>query len=137
MSIDLKEWNVEDDKFWENEGKSIANRNLWISIPSLLCGFAIWLMWGIITVQMKSLGFTFGKSPEEAMGLLFMLPAIAGLTGATLRIPSTFFIRLAGGRNTIFFTTALLMIPCIGTAIGLQDPSTSFDFFMVPKISDF
>ena len=131
MSIDLKEWNVEDDKFWENEGKSIANRNLWISIPSLLCGFAIWLMWGIITVQMKSLGFTFGKSPEEAMGLLFMLPAIAGLTGATLRIPSTFFIRLAGGRNTIFFTTALLMIPCIGTAIGLQDPSTSFDFFMV------
>jgi len=88
-------------------------------------------MWGIITVQMKNLGFTFGKSPEEAMGLLFMLPAIAGLTGATLRIPSSFFIRLAGGRNTIFFTTALLMIPAFGTAIGLQDPTTSFNFFIV------
>lgn len=128
---DLTTWNVEDEKFWEEKGKKIANRNLWISIPSLLVGFAVWLMWGIITVQMKNLGFTFGKTPEEAMGLLFMLPAIAGLTGATLRIPSSFFIRLAGGRNTIFFTTALLMIPAFGTAIGLQDPNTSFEFFML------
>ncbi len=127
---DLTKWDVENESFWNSTGKKIANRNLWISIPSLLVGFAVWLMWGIITVQMKNLGFTFGKSPEEAMGLLFMLPAIAGLTGATLRIPSTFFIRLAGGRNTIFFTTALLMIPAFGTAIGLQNPNTSFEFFM-------
>jgi len=127
---DLTKWNPEDEAFWEKEGKAIATRNLWISIPSLLVGFSVWLMWGIITVQMKNLGFTFGKSPEEAMGLLFMLPAIAGLTGATLRIPSTFFIRLAGGRNTIFYTTALLMIPAVGTAIGLRDPNTSFEYFM-------
>ena len=127
----ITKWDVENTDFWESTGKHVANRNLWISIPSLLVGFSVWLMWGIITVQMKNLGFTFGKSPEEAMGLLFMLPAIAGLTGATLRIPSTFFIRLAGGRNTIFFTTALLMIPAVGTAIGLQNPNTSFEFFMI------
>lgn len=126
----IEKWDVEDQAFWESTGKKIANRNLWISIPSLLCGFAVWLMWGIITVQMKNLGFTFGKSPEEAMGMLFMLPAIAGLTGATLRIPSTFFIRLAGGRNTIFFTTALLMIPALGAAFALQDPETPFRVFM-------
>ena len=130
-NADLKQWDVEDQGFWDSTGKAIAARNLWISIPSLLVGFSVWLMWGIITVQMKNLGFTFGKSPEEAMGLLFMLPAIAGLTGATLRIPSSFFIRLAGGRNTIFFTTALLMIPAFGTAIGLQNPETSFNFFIV------
>ncbi len=127
---DLTVWDPEDDQFWESTGKKIAKRNLWISIPSLLCGFAVWLMWGIITVQMKNLGFTFGKSPEEAMGLFFMLPAVAGFTGATLRIPSTFFIRLAGGRNTIFFTTALLMIPATGAAIGLTDPNTPFEFFL-------
>jgi NNP family nitrate/nitrite transporter-like MFS transporter len=127
----LEKWDVEDPAFWESTGKSVATRNLWISIPSLLVGFSVWLMWGIITVQMKNLGFTFGKSPEEAMGLLFMLPAIAGLTGATLRIPSTFFIRLAGGRNTIFFTTALLMIPALGAAFALQDPTTSFETFML------
>ena len=115
---DIKEWNVEDGAFWESSGKKIANRNLWISIPSLLCGFAVWLYWGIITVQMLNLGFPFPKDQ------LFTLTAIAGLTGATLRIPSSFFIRLAGGRNTIFFTTALLMIPAVGTGIALQDKNT-------------
>ncbi|MBT3436530.1 MAG: MFS transporter [Oceanospirillaceae bacterium] len=115
---DLKKWDVEDEGFWNSQGKSIANRNLWISIPSLLCGFAVWLYWGIITVQMLNLGFEIDKAD------LFTLSAIAGLTGATLRIPSSFFIRLAGGRNTIFFTTALLMIPAIGTGIALQDKDT-------------
>ena len=127
----LEKWDVEDQAFWESTGKKVATRNLWISIPSLLVGFSVWLMWGIITVQMKNLGFTFGKSPEEAMGMLFMLPAIAGLTGATLRIPSTFFIRLAGGRNTIVFTTALLMIPALGAAFALQDPETPFWTFQL------
>ncbi len=121
----LEKWDVENEQFWESEGKSIATRNLWISIPSLLCGFAVWLMWGIINVQMDNLGFPFTRTQ------LFMLPAIAGLTGATLRIPSTFFIRLAGGRNTIFFTTALLMIPALGAAFALQDITTSFETFML------
>ena len=80
---DIQKWDVEDDAFWESTGKKIANRNLWISIPSLLCGFAVWLYWGIITVQMLNLGFPFAKSE------LFTLAAIAGLTGATLRIPIT------------------------------------------------
>ena len=115
---DIQKWDVEDAQFWESEGRRVANRNLWISIPSLLCGFAIWLYWGIITVQMLNLGFPFAKSE------LFTLAAIAGLTGATLRIPSSFFIRIAGGRNTIFFTTALLMLPAIGTGIALQDKDT-------------
>jgi NNP family nitrate/nitrite transporter-like MFS transporter len=61
MSTNIEKWDVEDQKFWESTGKKIANRNLWISIPSLLLGFAIWLMWGIITVQMLNLGFPFTK----------------------------------------------------------------------------
>jgi NNP family nitrate/nitrite transporter-like MFS transporter len=122
---DIEKWDVEDPKFWESEGKKIANRNLWISIPSLLCGFAVWLYWGIITIQMLNLGFPFEKSE------LFTLMAIAGLTGATLRIPSSFFIRLAGGRNTIVFTTALLILPAIGTGIALQDINTPFWVFQL------
>ena len=122
---EIKTWNVEDEKFWESTGKRVANRNLWISIPSLLCGFAVWLYWGIITVQMLNLGFPFAKSE------LFTLTAIAGLTGATLRIPSTFFIRIAGGRNTIFFTTALLIIPAIGAGIALQDKHTPLWVFQI------
>ena len=125
MSINIKEWDVENQKFWESTGKKIANRNLWISIPSLLMGFAVWLMWGIITVQMLNLGFPF--KPEQ----LFTLTAIAGLAGATLRIPASFFIRIAGGRNTIFLTTALLMIPAIGTGLALQDKDTPLWVFQL------
>lgn len=122
---DIHKWDVEDEKFWESTGKKVANRNLWISIPSLLCGFAVWLYWGIITVQMLNLGFPFEKSE------LFTLMAIAGLTGATLRIPSSFFIRIAGGRNTIFFTTALLMLPAVGTGLALQDQNTPLWVFQL------
>ena len=125
MGQDLRNYTPEDESYWASTGKSIATRNLWISIPSLLCGFAVWLYWGIITVQMINLGFSFEKSE------LFTLAAIAGLTGATLRIPSTFFIRIAGGRNTIFFTTALLMIPAVGAGIALQNPDTPLWQFQV------
>ena len=50
-----------------------------ISVPALLCGFAVWGMWGIITVQMLNLGFPFTQAE------LFTLTAIAGISGATMR----------------------------------------------------
>lgn len=115
---DIADWRPEDAKFWEKTGRHVANRNLWISIPNLLCGFAVWAMWGIITVQMLNLGFPF--KPAD----MFTLTAIAGLMGATMRIPASFFIRLAGGRNTIFLTSALLIIPALWTGIALQDKNT-------------
>lgn len=122
---DLKRWQPEDENFWQQSGRSIANRNLWISIPSLLCGFAVWMMWSIISVQMLNLGFPYSASE------LFTLAAIAGLSGATLRIPASFFVRLCGGRYTIFLTTSLLMIPAFGTGIALQDPNTPFWVFQL------
>lgn len=117
-NADIEKWDVEDAQFWEQKGKHIANRNLWISIPSLLIGFAVWMMWGMITTQMQNLGFSF------TVNQLFSLTALAGLAGATLRIPASFMIRIAGGRNTIFLTTALLMIPAAGTGIALMNPGT-------------
>ena len=111
---DIADWRPEDEAFWEATGKKIAYRNLWLSVPALLCGFAVWGMWGIITVQMLNLGFPFTQAE------LFTLTAIAGIAGATMRIPASFLIRLAGGRNTIFLTTAMLLAPAIGTGICLQ-----------------
>lgn len=115
-SADIADWRPEDPAFWESEGKRIAYRNLWISVPALLCGFAVWGMWGIVTVQMLNLGFPFTQAE------LFTLTAIAGISGATMRIPASFLIRLAGGRNTIFLTTAMLLSPAVGTGIVLQHP---------------
>ena len=111
---DIGDWRPEDETFWDATGRHVAYRNLWISVPALLCGFAVWGMWGIITVQMLNLGFPFTQAE------LFTLTAIAGISGATMRIPASFLIRLAGGRNTIFLTTAMLLAPALGTGIVLQ-----------------
>ena len=116
QGTDISDWRPEDETFWESTGKRIAYRNLWSSVPALLCGFAIWGMWGIITVQMLNLGFPFTQAE------LFSLTAIAGLAGATMRIPASFVIRLSGGRNTIFLTTAMLLAPALGTGMALQHP---------------
>src|SRR3990170_2431067 len=108
-------WNPEEASFWESIGKRVARQNLWISVPCLLCSFAVWSYWSIITVQMKNLGFPFSSSQ------LFTLTAVAGLAGATLRIPNSFLIAIGGGRNVIALNTALLLLPSFGTRISLAD----------------
>jgi len=53
------------------------------------------------------------------------------LAGATLRLPNSFLISLGGGRNVIFVTTALLLIPAIGTGMALSDVNTPYLFFAI------
>lgn len=139
--INIEEWNVEDNVFWDASGKNIATRNLWISIPALLLSFSIWLMWGMLIVQMKKLGFTLGM-PHQTAGdlkiineMLWTIPAMAGLAGATLRIPNSFLIAIGGGRNVIFLTTALLIIPALGAGVALQNPDTPFIIFAILAIT--
>ena len=121
----LSDWDVEDANFWARTGRKIAFRNLVVSIPCLLLGFAVWLFWSIIIVQMGSLGFQFSTTE------LYTLPAVAGLAGATLRIPNSFMIAIGGGRNVIGVTTALMIIPTLGVGLALQDPTTSYMSFVV------
>lgn len=122
---DIKEWNVENEAFWERSGKPVAFRNLRISALSLMCGFSVWLCWSVISVQMLNVGFPFSTAE------LFNLIAIAGLSGATLRIPSSFLVRFAGGRNTICVTTTLLALPAVGTGLALQSMQTPLWVFQL------
>jgi NNP family nitrate/nitrite transporter-like MFS transporter len=80
---------------------------------------------------MQNLGFVFDADPARNTALLYTLPAIAGLAGATLRIPNSFLIAIGGGRNVIFTTTTLLLIPTIGTGIALRDIDTPYMVFAV------
>lgn len=134
-----EKWEVDDESFWESTGKKIARVNLWISIPNLLCAFAVWLYWGMVAKFIQKLhfadtslfDFTFGNNglPYDGDGyraLMFTLPAVAGLAGATLRIPNSFMIAIAGGRNVKFMTTLLLLIPAVGAGFALKNPDTSF-----------
>ncbi len=132
-------WEVEDEAFWNSTGKVIAFRNLVVSIPNLLCGFAIWIYWGMIAKYLISIhagnpelfNFTFGNNGQPYEGdsyaaLLLTLPAVAGLVGATMRIPNSFMVAITGGRCAKFMTTILLMIPALGAGLALQDPNTPF-----------
>jgi NNP family nitrate/nitrite transporter-like MFS transporter len=129
--VALKYWDPEDADFWSGAGTRIANRNLWISIPNLLCAFAVWLYWSIIIVQMQNL-HAVGFFPFAAdKTLLYTLPAIAGLAGATLRIPNSFMIAISGGRNVIFVTSLLLVAPALGVGMALQSSGTAWITFAI------
>jgi MFS transporter, NNP family, nitrate/nitrite transporter len=123
MSGRLKTFDPEDRAFWESEGKRIANRNLRVSIPCLLSAFAVWMYWSVVIVQMQNLGFPFAR------GQLYTLPAVAGLAGATLRIPNSFLVAVGGGRNVVALMTALLILPAAGAGWYLRDPATPFGVF--------
>jgi NNP family nitrate/nitrite transporter-like MFS transporter len=62
---------------------------------------------------------------------LFTLSAIAGLAGATLRIPNSFLISIAGGRNVVALTTGLLIVPSLGVGIALQSMETPYTTFAI------
>jgi len=121
----ITQWNPDEPSAWAGGQSRIAWRNLAISIPALLAAFAVWMFWSILAVRMKEAGFPF--TPAQ----LFTLISIAGLSGATLRIPSSFLVSLAGGRNTVAVTTALLIVPALGAGLALQDIHTSFTTFVV------
>jgi NNP family nitrate/nitrite transporter-like MFS transporter len=121
----LDRWTPEDQGFWDSVGKKVANRNLWISIPCLLSAFAVWMYWSIVIVQMQNLGFPFSREQ------LYTLPAIAGLAGATLRIPNSFLVAVGGGRNVVVAMTALLLLPALGAGWYLRDMTTPFGVYAV------
>jgi MFS transporter, NNP family, nitrate/nitrite transporter len=143
--VTLARWEPDDEKFWDLEGKQIANKNLWISIPNLLLGFSVWIYWGMVAKYIQQIhfgtggelfDFTFmnnGQGYEDAAyrALLFTLPAVAGLSGATLRIPNSFMIAICGGRNVKFMTTFLLILPALGAGIALQNQATPFYIFII------
>ncbi|WP_438863317.1 antiporter [Neptunicella sp.] len=125
---DLRNWLPDNNDFWHEQGQKIANRNLWISVLGLLCAFGIWMQWSVISVQMLNVGFPFEYDE------LFSLIAIAGFSGATLRIPSGFLVQLCGGRYTLFLTTSMLLLPSIGTAFALQRVDTPLWIFQLMSL---
>ncbi|HIB1632007.1 TPA: nitrate/nitrite transporter, partial [Salmonella enterica subsp. enterica serovar Muenchen] len=55
----ILQWDPEDPVFWKNKGHSIAGRNLWISVPSLLLTFCVWMLFSTVAVNLNKVGFNF------------------------------------------------------------------------------
>ena len=121
----LTDWRPEDPGFWAEQGKSIAKRNLWISIPCLLLAFSVWMVWSVVVAKLPAVGFEF------TTGQLFWLAALPGLSGATLRIFYSFMVPIFGGRMWTTLTTATLLIPAFGIGYAVQDPTTPYLIFLV------
>jgi len=125
----LSHWDVEDPAFWSATGRRIAKRNLWISIPSLLLAFSVWMLFSVGAVFLPQIGFKFTESQ------LFWLVALPGLSGATLRIFYSFLVPIFGGRNWTVVSTASLLIPCLGFGLAVQNPATPYWVFVTLSLS--
>jgi len=121
----LERWDVEDKSFWTGGGRTVAQRNLWISIPALLLSFAVWMVWSVVVVRLPEVGFKFTTDQ------LFWLAALPGLSGATLRIFYSFMVPIFGGRRWTAISTASLLVPAVGIGLAVQDPATSYGTMLV------
>src|SRR5690625_1860013 len=125
MPRGIPDWNPEDPTFWEQKGRRIAKRNLWISIPALLLAFAVWMVWLVGVALVPSIGF------DSIQDQLFWLAALPALSGATLRIFYSFVVPIFGGRLWTTISTASLLIPPMGIGYAVQEPTTPYLIFVV------
>ena len=116
----LHRWEPEKPAFWQQQGKPVARRNLWLSIPALTLAFIIWQVWSVAVLNMPNIGFNYTQNQ------LFWLAALPALSGATLRIFYSFMVPIFGGRKWTAISTASLLIPAIGIGFAVQDTSTSY-----------
>ena len=116
----ISQWDPEDERFWETEGRFIARRNLMWSILAEHLGFSIWLLWSIVTTKLPQVGFSY--TTEQ----LFQLVALPGLVGSLMRFPYTFAVPRFGGRNWTTASAALLFIPTSALTYLVTRPDTPF-----------
>ena len=114
----IDDWRPEDPVFWNEQGASIARRNLIYSVASEHVGFSVWTLWSVLVLFLgPNYGFDVGQK--------FLLTAVPSLLGAFVRVPYTFAVAVFGGRNWTVISAALLLIPTVAIALVLQ-PGVSF-----------
>ncbi len=121
----IHNWQPENPRFWLEEGKPVAVRNLLISIPALLLSFAVWMVWSAVAVRLNGIGFNFSTNQ------LFWLTALPGLSGATLRIFYAFMVPIFGGRRWTTFSTLSLLVPALWMGWAVCDVHTSYRVFVI------
>ncbi|QGZ52898.1 MFS transporter [Streptomyces sp. QHH-9511] len=122
----IEDWDPEDVRFWEGQGKRIARRNLALSVASEHIGFSVWSMWSVLVLFMSPrIGLPF--TPGEK----FLLVVVPTLVGAVLRLPYSHAVTRFGGRNWTVFATAVLLVPACGAAYFTQRPGTPLWVFLL------
>ncbi|NHN57126.1 NarK/NasA family nitrate transporter [Calidifontibacter sp. DB0510] len=111
-------WDPENPVQWDLAGRSIARRNLWLSVFAEFLGFGVFALWGIVVPQLAAYGYTGSAAITDTQQ--FWLLSIPTLLGATLRIPYSFAVPRFGGRNWTIASALLLLIPVVGLALAIS-----------------
>jgi len=83
------------------------------------------MVWSVVVAKLPAIGF------EYSTDQLFWLAALPGLSGATLRIFYSFMVPIFGGRLWTALSTASLLLPALGVGYAVQNPDTSYAFFLL------
>ncbi|MFS0886308.1 MFS transporter [Aeromicrobium sp. 179-A 4D2 NHS] len=118
-------WDPEDPVQWEREGRSIARRNLTVSVLAEFFGFMMLGVWSVVVPNLGEAGFSYTTDQ------LYWLIALPGLTGAAMRVLYTFMVPVFGGRNWTVISALLLLLPAAGLAWAVSDPTTPFGVMLL------
>jgi NNP family nitrate/nitrite transporter-like MFS transporter len=126
----IDDWDPDDELFWESTGRRVARKNLVFSIFAEHLGFAIWVLWSVVVLNLANVGLTM------TLAETFWLTAIPNLVGSALRIPYTFAVPRFGGRLWTGVSAALLLIPSTLLAVvvpggWLADQSHGTQFWVL------
>src|SRR5690348_5434652 len=111
----IDDWDPDNEEFWERTGRRVARKNLIFSIFAEHLGFAIWVLWSVVVLNLGNIGLSMTLSET------FWLTAVPNLVGSALRIPYTFAVPRFGGRLWTAISATLLLIPA--TLLAVVVPS--------------
>lgn len=101
----IDDWRPEDERFWARTGRRTARRNLIFSIFAEHLGFAVWVLWSVVVLNLGAAGLPMSVSES------FWLVSLPSLVGAALRIPYTLAVPRFGGREWTVISAAVLLVP--------------------------
>lgn len=118
----LSNWDPENEESWDSH---LAWRTLWVTTFALTLAFSTWFLASALAPILSNLGFVLSK------GQLYWLTAMPGLAGGSLRLVWMFLPPLVGTRKLVTVTTALLVLPLVGWAFAITDPTTPYWVLML------
>ena len=113
----LEAWDPENEETWD---KHLAWQTLWVTTFTLTLAFASWFLASAIAPKLTNLGF------DLTTDQLYWLVAVPGLAGGLMRLLWMGVPPMMGTRKMVTLTTLLLVIPVLGWAVQVQDPTTPY-----------
>ncbi|MBI1352149.1 MAG: MFS transporter [Actinomycetales bacterium] len=115
-----KDWLAEWDPEASSWDSGRAWKTLWVTTFALTLAFITWFLASALAPKLNSIGFDLSEAQ------LYWLIAMPGLAGGTLRLIWTFLPPILGTRKLVTLTTALFLVPLVGWALAVQNPSTPY-----------